>query len=75
MLEDIVTVVDGRPEVVGEIGAAEPEVRAFIASEIGTLLNNQDFIDALSGFLMPDAASQTRRTLLEDRLRAIAALS
>lgn len=74
-LEDIVTVVDGRPEVVAEIGAAASEVRAFIASEIGTLLNNQDFVDALSGFLLPDAASQARRPLLEDRLRTIAALS
>jgi hypothetical protein len=74
-LEDIVTVVDGRPEIVAEIAAAESEVRTYIASEIGTLLNNQDFIDGLSGFLLPDAASQARVPLLEERLRVIAALS
>ncbi len=74
-LEDIIIVVDGRPDLVGEIGAAEPEVRAFIASEIGFLLTNRDFVDALPGFLLPDAASQARRPLLEGRLRAIAALS
>ena len=73
-LEDILTVVDGRPELVSEIGAAEPEVRAFIAGEIRTLLRAPDFVDAVPGFLLPDAASQARRALLEDRLRAIAAL-
>jgi len=35
-LEDILTVVDDRPELVSEIGAAEPEVRAFIAGEVRT---------------------------------------
>ena len=73
-LEDILTVVDGRPELVSEIGAAEPEVRAFIAGEIRTLLRAPDFVDAVPGFLLPDAASQARRALLEGRLRAIAAL-
>ena len=73
-LEDILTVVDGRPELVSEIGAAEPEVRAFIAGEIRTLLHAPDFVDAVPGFLLPDAASQARRALREDRLRAIATL-
>ena len=66
--------MDGRPELVSEIGAAEPEVRAFIAGEIRTLLRAPDFVDALPGFLLPDAASQARRALREDRLRAIATL-
>jgi hypothetical protein len=74
-LEDIITVVDGRPELISEIASATPEVRTFIASEISTLLDNQDFIDALSGFLLPDAASQARRPLLQERLGAIAALT
>lgn len=74
-LEDIITVVDGRPALISEIEGAGPEVRAFIASEIGVLLTNLDFVDAVPGFLLPDAASQARRPLLEDRLRAIAALS
>jgi hypothetical protein len=74
-LEDIVTLVDGRPEIVGEIASAASEVRIYIASEIRILLDDRDFIDALSGFLLPDAASQARRPVLEDRLRAIAALS
>jgi hypothetical protein len=71
-LEDILMVIDGRPELLEEIGAAEPDVRDYIASEIRALLDNQDFVDALPGFLLPDPASQARRALIEARLRALA---
>lgn len=73
-LEDIIAVIDGRSQILGEIAEAEREVRKYIASEIGALLKNEDFVEALSGFLLPDAASQARRALLEDRLIAIAGL-
>lgn len=70
-LEDIITVVDGRPEMVGDIAGASHDVRAYIASEIRALLNNRDFNEALAGFLLPDPASQARRSMIEGRLRAI----
>ena len=70
-LEDFVTVVDGRPEIVDEVAAADADVRAGIASEIRSLLDNPDFVEALPGFLLPDAASQARRSILEERLRAL----
>jgi hypothetical protein len=65
-------IVDGRAEIVDEIGNADSDVRDYIASEIGALLKNEDFLEALPGFLLPDAASQARRLSLEQRLRAIA---
>jgi hypothetical protein len=73
-IEDIVTVVDGRQEIVDEIAAAAADVRAYVASEVRSLLDNADFVEALSGFLLPDAASQARRPLLEQRLRALCGL-
>lgn len=72
-LEDIVAVVDGRPEIVDDVADAAADVRAQIASEMRALLDNRDFIEALSGFLLPDPASQARRGLLEGRLRALSA--
>jgi hypothetical protein len=72
-LEDIVAVIDGRPEIVDDVMDAAPAVRTFIADEIRLLLDNRDFVDALAGFLLPDPASQARRGLLERRLRAISA--
>lgn len=70
-LEDIVAVVDGRPEIVSEVAAASTDVRHYIASELGALLENRDFTEALAGFLLPDAASQGRRSFLEGRLRSL----
>jgi hypothetical protein len=71
-LEDIITLVDGRPELIAEIAAADAAVREYIASEVQTLLDRQDFVDALHGFLLPDAGSQARRPQLLSRLREIA---
>ena len=61
------TVVDGRPEIVEDVGAADHEVSAYISAEMGLLRRNPDFKEALSGFLLPDAASQARRPILEQR--------
>lgn len=70
-LEDIITVVDGRPEIVDEVPAAARDVSDYISREIRSLLREPDFIEALSGFLLPDAASQARRPILEQRLIAL----
>ena len=66
-----IAVVDGRPEIVTDVAAASSGVREYIAGEIQALLDNPDFIEALPGFLLPDAGSQSRRSLLEERLRAL----
>jgi hypothetical protein len=71
-LEDLIAVVDGRPEIVTEVLAAASDVRTYLASELRQLLAVPAFVDALSGFLLPDSASQARRPLLLDRLTALA---
>ena len=70
-LEDVVTLVDGRPTITAEVAATDREVREYIAAEVRALLDNPDFIEALPGFLLPDAGSQARRRVLEERLRAL----
>lgn len=72
-LEDIITVIDGRPEIVSDVAAASADVRDYIDSEIRALLDNRDFTEALAGFLLPDPASQARRDLIKTRLRALSA--
>lgn len=59
-LEDIVTVIDGRPALVDEIQVANPALRAYLAAEFATLLRQSVFHDALPGFLPGDSASQQR---------------
>lgn len=71
-LEDVIAVIDGRPEIVEETRAASSDVRAYIASAIRGLLDTRAFVDALPGFLLPDAASQARHILVRRRLVALA---
>ena len=71
-LEDLIAVIDGRPELVGEVVDAADDVRGYIAAEIQRLLDMRAFRDALPGFLLPDTASQARLPLLLDRLRDLA---
>jgi hypothetical protein len=67
-LEDIVTVVDGRPGIVEEVSLSEPELRRYLSDEFRRLLSNPDFRDALPGHLLPDAASQQRISLVLGRM-------
>jgi hypothetical protein len=71
-MEDIVTVLDGRPEIVSEVQQASEELKNYLVERCSMLLEERDFLDALPGHLLPDAASQDRSTLIIDRFRAIA---
>lgn len=71
-MEDIVTLLDGRSEIAGEVRAAPEEVRAFLSKAFRDFLLKRDFLDSLPGFLLPDSASQRRIPLLMERIRAIA---
>lgn len=71
-MEDIITVLDGRSEIVFEVKQAGEELQDYLVDKFFMLLKEQDFLDALSGHLLPDAASQARSSLIIDRLKQIA---
>ncbi|OLD81992.1 MAG: hypothetical protein AUF67_05930 [Acidobacteria bacterium 13_1_20CM_58_21] len=73
-LEDLIAVVDGRAELVGEIQVAQSDVRSYLAKEVTKLLAARGFGDALQGHLAPDSASQERITTVMARLKEIASL-
>jgi len=70
-VEDVVAVLDGRPEIVDEVREADAELRIYLGKRFWELLKNQSFIDALSGHLPPDAASQARARLILERLQEL----
>ena len=70
-LEDIVTVIDGRPEIVSEIIQASEALKDYLVASCSGLLKERDFLDALPGHLLPDAASQSRSVIVIDRVKAI----
>ena len=71
-IEDIITVFDGRQELVREIQSSTNDVRGYIAAEIDDLLADAAFADNISGQLPPDARNQGRLEELVRRLRAVA---
>lgn len=50
-LEDIVTVLDGRSEVLAELAAAPSDVRIYVASQLRSLLLHPGFLNALPGIV------------------------
>ena len=71
-LEDLITVIDGREELIVEIQNSDSELRHYIATEMNKLLEDDDFQLALPGHFPGDAASQARLPELLRRMRLIA---
>jgi predicted nucleotidyltransferase len=73
-IEDIISVVDGRAELIDEFLSASEEVREYLDDEMGTLLGTPAFFESISTHLKPDFASQARHDLVVSRLRLLAGL-
>jgi hypothetical protein len=70
---DVISLVDGREELVGEVRAAEPELQAFIAERIARLLAMPRIDDGLAAAVRPDRASQERvDAIIRPRLALVA---
>lgn len=48
-LEDVIRLIDGRVEIVGEVGDASEDLRSFLSGEIAALLDQPRFLDAIDG--------------------------
>lgn len=71
-LEDMITLVDGRKELLNEIYAAPPDLREFLADTFRNYLTTPLFVESVSGHLLPDKASQGRLPLIMQRMTLIA---
>lgn len=69
-LEDFIAVVEGRPSLLGEIAATNPELQAYLSAACSGLLAEPRFMDVLPGFVV----DQARVPIIVDRLQAIALL-
>ena len=73
-LEDIIAVVNGRPELATEIAHAAPDLRDYLSAAFKDFLMNPDFVEALYGHLPKDQSNQQRLIILTQRLRILAQL-
>ncbi|WP_022951002.1 hypothetical protein [Leucothrix mucor] len=68
-IEDIIAVLDGRLGIVADIQGADNKVRHYLSEQFTALLNSRDFVEAITGHLPADSASQKRVTLLVEQIR------
>jgi hypothetical protein len=54
-----------------DVRASAAPLRAYIAHEIGVLLQNPEFNQALPGHLAGDETGQARMPLIKERLRQL----
>jgi hypothetical protein len=71
-LTDVVSLVEGRPELVDEVANLDDPGREFVREALRTLLAHDDLPFALAGHLPPDAGSQARVGVVLERLGVIA---
>jgi predicted nucleotidyltransferase len=57
-MEDIITVVDGRPEIASEIITSPDSLKNYLSESFRAFLANGEFLEAIPGHLLPDRASQ-----------------
>jgi hypothetical protein len=71
--EDVITLIDRREELVGEVQEAPLELRSFLAAELDELLRHDDFDSAAEGALSGGIETQARfDRVVKPRLEAIA---
>ena len=70
-MEDIVAVIDGRPELVEEVSVCDAGVRAYLCEQFTAFMRERRFIDSIAGHLPNDATSPTRASMLIERINAM----
>lgn len=73
-LGDVISVIDGRAELVAECRSQDPGLKGYLRDSFRSLLATPAFREALAGHLPGDAASQARLPDLEDKLHLMARL-
>lgn len=59
-IEDFIAVVDGRPELLGEVKQSEHEFKTELSSRCNKLVEDNRFTEAVSGHMPTDETSQLR---------------
>jgi len=73
-MEDIINFINGRVEILEDIDNSEPDLKDFIIKSLQGFLEDELFLEALPGHLLPDQASQGRRSIILERIKKIVEL-
>ena len=70
-IEDIVAVLDGRPGIIEEVNQSEPALVKALSLRFEKLLDDRRFVDAVSGHMPTDEASQARVPMILKTIKAV----
>lgn len=70
-IEDIIAVLDGRPEVIEEVKQSEQALGKELSERFHDLLEDSHFVNAVSGHMPPDESSQARVSIILDIIKKI----
>jgi hypothetical protein len=73
-MEDVIAVLNGRPELLDEIKRGDMNLLHYISDHFAAFLENRQFIDSIGTHLLPDESSQDRAKLIIDRIKSISTL-
>lgn len=73
-MEDLVTLIDGRLELIDEVTESQIDLKEFLSEKFQNFLKSEAFLEALPGHLLPDPVSQARLPKITSRMEGIARL-
>ncbi len=73
-MEDIIAVLDGRPETMEEIKRADTRLAKTLSKRFSGLIQDNRFVDSVSGHMPSDEASQARAAFVLEIIKQITLL-
>jgi hypothetical protein len=70
-IEDIISLLDGRPEIIDDLALVSTNLQKYLAEEFSSLINNDNFIQALPGHLNYSNEAFIRQNIVRERIMAI----
>jgi hypothetical protein len=71
-IEDMISVLNGRKELIGEVAHSSRELKDFLSATFKVFLETEAFMESIPGHLLPDPANQARYQIVLDRINQIA---
>lgn len=71
-LEDIINLIDGRPELISEVFSSHQSVRDFLTQEFKKLISDENFLNALPWHFHPNLGNDGRMNIVRARIEELA---
>jgi hypothetical protein len=70
-LEDIISVIDGRPGIVDDVVGVSDELKKYLSAQFSSLMRDDLFLQALPGHLNYSNEFDERKKIVQSRINEI----